>query len=82
MKSKDLQNILLPKDQKRDTPTEIHRHLNGGVSLAMIKRLCQTIRQSDFIQLLDVRAAAQIVSTKENTQEVKDYLHRKQKVSA
>ena len=82
MKSKDLQNILLPKNQKRDTPTGIHHHLNGAVSLAMIKRLCQTIRQSGFIQLLGARAAAQIVRTKENTQKAKDCLHRKQKVSA
>ena len=27
MKSKDLQNIVLSKHQKGDTPTEIHLHL-------------------------------------------------------
>ena len=37
MKSKDLQNIILSKYQKGDTPTEIHRCLNGGISLAAIK---------------------------------------------
>ena len=38
MKSKDLQNIVLSMYQKGDTPTtEIHRDLNGGISLATIK---------------------------------------------
>ena len=38
MKSKDLQNIVLLRYQKGDTPTEIHRHLNARISLATIKR--------------------------------------------
>ena len=37
MKSKGLQSIVLSKYQKGDTPTEIHRHLNDGTSLATIK---------------------------------------------
>ena len=40
MISKDLQNIVPSKYQKGDTPTEIHRHLNGGISLAKIKKWC------------------------------------------
>ena len=46
MKSKDLQNIVLSKYQKDDTPTEIHRHLNSEISLATNIRWCQVIRQS------------------------------------
>ena len=34
MKSKDLQNIVLSNYQKGDTPTEIHRHLNGESSFS------------------------------------------------
>ena len=63
MKSKDLQNIVLSKYQKGDTRTEIHRHLNGRISLPTIKRWCQIIRQSDSIQLLGTRAGPQIVRT-------------------
>ena len=40
MKSKDLQNIVLSKYEKGDIPTEIHRHLNGEISLATIKTCC------------------------------------------
>ena len=38
MKSKDLQNIGISMYQKGDNTTEIHRDLNDGISLAMIKR--------------------------------------------
>ena len=42
-------------------PTEIHRHLEGGISLVTIKRWCQIIRQSDSIQLiLGTRASLRI----------------------
>ena len=37
MKDKDLQNIVLSKYGKGDTPTEIHRHLNDRISLVTIK---------------------------------------------
>ena len=37
MKSKNLQNVVVPKYGKGDTPTEIHRDLNGRISLATIK---------------------------------------------
>ena len=59
MKSKDLYNTVLSKYQKGDTPTEIHRDLNGGVSLAAIKSWCPMIRQSGSIQLLGTRDGAQ-----------------------
>ena len=42
MKSKNLQSIVLSKYQKSDTPTGVHRHLNGGISLAT---WCQRVRQ-------------------------------------
>ena len=38
MKSKDLQNIVLSKYQKGDTPIDVDCYLNGGISLAKIKR--------------------------------------------
>ena len=49
MKTKDLQSIVLSKSEKGDTQTEIHRHLNSGISLAMIKSWCQIIPQADSI---------------------------------
>ena len=83
MKSKDLQNIVLSKYRKDEIPTtEIHRALNGGISLATIKRWCQMIRQSGSIQLLDACDGPRIVTTKENIQKVKNRLRQKQKVSA
>ena len=63
MKSKDLQNIVLSRHQQDDTPTEIYRHLNGGISLATIKRWYQMIRQSVSIRLLGIRAPPRIVKT-------------------
>ena len=63
MKSKDLQNIILSKYQKGDTTTEIHRHLEGGIRLATIKRWCQMIPQSVSIRLLCIRAPSRIVMT-------------------
>ena len=81
MKSKDLQNIVLSQYQKGDTPTEIHRDVNGEISLATTKRWCQMIRQSGSIHLLGTRAGPRIVTTKESIQKVKNHLPRKQKVS-
>ena len=49
MKSKDLQNIVFSKHQQSATPTEIHRHLDGGISLATIKNQCQMIYQSGSV---------------------------------
>ena len=62
MKSKDLQNIGLSKYQKGDNPTEIHRHLNGEISLTTIKRWCQMICQSDCIHLLGTHGDSRIVT--------------------
>ena len=46
MKHKGLHNIIvLSKYQKGDTPTEVHRHINDGISLITIKRWYQMIRQ-------------------------------------
>ena len=61
MKNKDLQNIVLSKYQQGDSPTEPHRHLNGGISLAAIKSWCQMIYQSGCIHLLGTLAAPRIV---------------------
>ena len=80
MKIKDLQNVILSKYQKGDTSTEIHRDLNGGISLATIKSWCHMIRQSGSIQLPCTHGGPQIVRTKENIQKVKNRLRRKQKV--
>ena len=49
MKSEDLRNTGLSIYEKGDTSTEIHRHLNSGISLATIKNWCQMIRQSGSI---------------------------------
>jgi len=82
MKSKDLQSIVLSKYQKGDTPTEIHRDLNGGIGLSTIKRWCQMIRRSGSLQLTGTRGGPRIVRTKENIQKVKNRLRRKKQVSA
>ena len=82
MKSKDLQNVVLSKYRKGDTPTQIFRDLNGGVSLATIKRWCQMIRRSGSITLTGTRGGPRIVRTRENIQKVKNRLRRKKRVSA
>ena len=61
MNSKDLQNIVLSKYEKDDTPTEIYRHLNREISLITIKRWCQMVHQSDSIHLQGTHAAPRIV---------------------
>ena len=60
MESKGVQNIVLSKYRKGDTPTEVHCYLNGGIGLATIKKWCQMIRHSDSIQLLGTRTAPRI----------------------
>ena len=47
MTSKVLQNIVLSKYQKDDTPAEIHRDLYDEISLATNKGRRQVIRRSD-----------------------------------
>ena len=47
----NIHNIVLSKYSKGDTLTDIHCHLNGGISLAAIKRWCQMIDQSGSIHL-------------------------------
>jgi transposase len=66
MKSKDLQNIVLSKYENGDTPTKICRDLNGGVSLATIKRWCQMIRRTGTIELSGIHSGPRLVRTKQN----------------
>ena len=61
MNSKELRNIVLSKYQNGDTPTDIPHDLNGGISLATIKRWYQMIYQSGSIQLLGTRDGPRIV---------------------
>ena len=79
MQSQDLQNIVRCKYQKGDIPTEIHCHLNGGLSLITIKSWCLMIPQSATkytCRSMDSQ------DTKTNIQKVQNRLHRKQKVLA
>lgn len=82
MKSKDLQNIVLSKYKNGDTPTEICHDLNGGVSLATIKRWCQMIRRYGSIELKRPPGCPRLVRTKQNIRKVKNRLRRKKKISA
>ena len=83
MKSKDLQNIVRSKYQKGDTVTEIHRHLNGGISLATIKTWCRMIPLSGSIQLLGIRVAPRMArSLKRIYKKLNTVLYQKQKISA
>ena len=60
MKSKNLQNIVL----------SIHRHLNGGNSLATIKNWCQIIRQSTAMNTCCFTKSQEVVpKTFERTQD-------------
>jgi transposase len=81
MTSKDLQNIVLSKYQNGDTPTEIYRDLNIGISLATIKRWCQMIRQSGSIQLRTPPGCPRLARTKQNIQKGKKRLRRKKRIS-
>ena len=82
MKSKDLQNVVLSKYKNGDTPTKISRDLNGGISLATVKRWCQMIRRTGSIELPGTHCGPRIIRTKENIQKVKNRLRRKNGVSA
>ena len=82
MKSKDLQNIVLSKYQNGDVPAKICRDLNGGISLATVKRWCQMIRRTGSIELSGTHGGPRIVRTKENILKVKNCLRRKTGVSA
>ena len=81
MKSKDLQNIVLSKYQNSDAPTKICRDLNGGISLAAVKRWCQMIRRTGSIELSGTHGGPRIVRTKENVLKVYNCLRRKTGVS-
>ncbi|CAF1628032.1 unnamed protein product [Rotaria magnacalcarata] len=82
MKSKDLQKIVLSKYQKGDAPTKISHDLNGGISLATVKRWCQMIRRTRSIELPGTHGGPRIIRTKENILKVKNRLRRKKRVSA
>ena len=82
MKSKGLQKVVLSKYQNDDTPTKIHRDLNGGIGLRTIKRWCQMIRQSGSIKLSSPSGGPRFARTKANIQKVKYSLRRKKRVSA
>ena len=82
MKLKDLQNIVVSKYQKADTSTEIHRHLNDGISLETIKRWCQMSSQTDSFQRRGMLVGPRIFGTIQNIRKVKKRLYRKQKVLA
>lgn len=82
IKTKGIKNIVLSKYQSGDTPTEFHRDLNGGISLATIEMWCQMICQSGYIQLHGTCDGPRIVRPKENMQKLKNHLSRKQYVLA
>ena len=81
MKSKDLQNAVLPKYQSSNTPTKIYHHLSGTIGLRTIKQWCQMIHQTDTIGLSSPPGCARLVRTKANIKKVKDRLRRKSRVS-
>ena len=77
MKSKDLRNIVLSKDQNGDNPTEIRRDLNGGIGLRTTERWCQMIHRSGSITLSSAPGCSRLVRTKDNIQKVKYRFRRK-----
>ena len=82
MKSKDLQKVGISKYQNGDTPTKIHRHLNGAIGLRTIRRWCQRIRQSASIKLPSPSGGRRFARTKGNIQKGKHRLPPKKRVSA
>ena len=74
MKSKDLQNIVLSKNQKHHSPIEAHRDLNDRISLATIKSWCPMIHQS---ATRDRCCYTDSQSTEENLQKVKNHFRQK-----
>ena len=49
MRSKHLQKNVFLKYKNGDTPTKVHRDLNSGLGLTIIKRQCQIFRRSGSI---------------------------------
>ena len=79
MKSKDLQNVVLSKYQKSDTPKQTYHHLNGGLGLRTIERWCQMIRRLGTITLSKPLDGPRLARTRENIQKVKNRLRRKKR---
>ena len=79
MKSKDLQKVVLSKYQNGDTPTKIHRDLNGTIGLRTTKRWCQMIHRSGSVKLSSPPDGPHFARTKGNIQKVKHvYAERKE----
>ena len=81
MRSKDVQDIVLPKNRGKDSPTKIFRNLNGAVDSATINSCCQMIRQFRSIELSSPSRRPQIVRINENIREVKNHSARQGPVS-
>ncbi|CAF1539176.1 unnamed protein product, partial [Didymodactylos carnosus] len=79
--SQDLQKVVFSKYEKGDGPTKIFRDLNGGLSLATIKRWCKMIRDTGTIQLSYPPGRSRVVHTSAAIQKVKSRLRRKKNVS-
>ena len=71
MKSKDLQELVLSKYEKGDSPKKIFRDLNGTISHRTIERWCKMIRETGAINLSNPPGSHRTIRTKAAIQKVK-----------
>lgn len=82
MKSKEIQNLVFSKFQKREQPKKIFDDLNGTVELRTIERWCKLFRETGSVDLKRPPGRPRTIRTKATIQKVKRKMNRKIPLSA
>ena len=71
MKSKDIQNLVFSKFQKKEQPKKIFDDLNGTVGLRTIERWCKSFRETGSVDLKRSPGCPRTIRTKTTIQKGK-----------
>ena len=71
MKSKDIQNLVFSKFQKKEQPKKIFDDLNGTVGLRTIERWCKSFRETGSVDLKRSPVRPRTIRTKTTIEKVK-----------
>ena len=71
MKSKDIQNLVFSKFQKKEQPKKVFDDLNGTVELHTIERWCKSFRETDSVDVKRPPGRPRRIRTKTTIQKVK-----------
>ena len=77
MKSKDIQNLVFSKFQKKEQPKKLFDDLNGTVGLRTIEQWCKSFRETGAIDLKRSPDHRRTIRTKTTIQKVKRKMNRK-----